>query len=80
MEPLSILVLSLYSAYQIYQKQKSSSSSSSSTGSSSYSYTPPTHTPPKKSTASQPEIKKAPDTRMCQPDIKLSDKNKIKAE
>ena len=80
MEPLSILALALYSAYQTYQRQKSSSSSSSSTGSSSYSYTPLIYTPPKKSAVSQPEIKKAPDTRMCQPEIKLSDNNKIKAE
>lgn len=75
MEPLSLFVLALYGAYQASQRRKSSSGSSSS----SYSHTP-LSTTPKKTAVSQQEIKKASDTRMCQPEIKLSNNNKIKAE
>jgi len=78
MEPISIIALALYGAYQASQRKKSSSSSTNSSYSAS-SYTP-TYAPPQKlSSISQSDIKKAPETRMCQPEIKLSDKNKIKS-
>ena len=68
MEPLSILALALYGAYQASQRKKNS-------GSSLGSSTP--YTPPKKTkSASQPEIKKKTDTPMCQPKNMLSDKKK----
>lgn len=78
MEPLTMLIVgAVYAARAIdaeiraNKARKTSSSNSSSYSSSSSSSS---------TSVSQPEIKKAPDTRMCQPEIKLSDNNKIKAE
>lgn len=75
MEPITMLIVgAVYAARAIdaeiraNKARKSSSSYSSSSSSSS------------KSSVSQPELKKKQDNRICQPEIKLSDNNKFKAE